>query len=122
MANSSEAVPSTSTDVNSDTNQAKSLVQMAEEKFLNDIGATLELHTRSATFACGGSVPFLSDVKDDEPGSAKSSEQSAVQPIEAFQIRFGEGSNSATVQVPGLSTFDSRFQDLLSACGLRLTY
>lgn len=51
--------------------QVKSLAKMAEAKILKDLGASLEEHARSATFACGGSVSFKTAIEETTKDASK---------------------------------------------------
>lgn len=62
-----------------------------ELMFLKDLKSSVKAQARSATFACGGSVPFKTKgAADQEAGKA----------IEAIQIRFGENGKGLVLTLP----------------------
>ena len=95
----------------------KSLAEMAQQRLLKDLGASLALHAQSATFACGGSVPFITNADVDEPDSfANTSNNVEVHKIFPVQIRFGEKGKGNTLTLPGDERSSKEFQDLLAVC------
>jgi hypothetical protein len=83
---------------------------------LKDLTSSLTRHARSATFACGGSVPVgdnssagsaLDEAVGDAAASATTNE---------VQIRFGEYGKGFSVVFPGSELTSEGVKELLSAC------
>ena len=106
--------------------QMKSLAQMAEAKILKDLSSSLETHARSATFACGGSVPFKvavaisTGVKPKEPSQEESDNASIPKAdtamIDDVQVRFGLSGSGFTVNFNKDGPTSKDFDHLLKAC------
>ncbi len=95
----------------------KSLAEMAEKKILKDLAASLDTHARSATFACGGTVPFTTTTQAGEPGTSTSAANEAEHyEISPIQIRFGESGQGITLTLPGADPSPKEFQQLLTTC------
>lgn len=94
---------------------SKSLAKMAEKKVLEDLADSFKTHARSATFACGGSVPFSTNVKTEDPddGTESDPEPRKIRPV---QVRFGEDGKGNTVIIPDAKASSKQFQALFSAC------
>lgn len=94
---------------NPEVDQAKgasSLVSMAQEKVLNDLKSSIAEHGRTATFACGGSIPF----------KGSGSDNSRLASTDPTQIRFGEQDRGIPVTLPADTASSKPLQQLLAAC------
>lgn len=111
--------------------QVKSLAKMAEAKILKDLGASLETHARSATFACGGSVSFKTateetakDASDDGAQQERVNEGQNVaegeptpSTIDDVQVRFGPSGTGFTVVFGQRGPSSNKdFEHLLKTC------
>jgi hypothetical protein len=76
---------------------------MAEATLLEEIKASLATHARSATFACGGSIPLLASSKTSNASSS----------FGPFQIRYGNSGSGITLVVPDSNASSQEFQELL---------
>ena len=94
----------------------RSLAEMAERKLLNDLEASLQQHARSATFACGGSVPFTKNTDSTGLESSADAVNRSVHQIYPVQIRFGENGKGIALTLPGAEASSKEFQELLSVC------
>jgi hypothetical protein len=93
----------------------KSLAKLVERKLLKDLTSSLTRHARSATFACGGSVP----VGDSSAGSAldeAAGDAVVSATTNEVQIRFGEYGKGFSVVLPGSDSTSEGVKELLSAC------
>lgn len=77
---------------------------MAEASILKDIKASLATHARSATFACGGSIPIKVCTKTGGVTTSTS-------PI---QVRFGKNGLGSTLNIPGSDASSKEFKDLIN--------
>ena len=76
-------------DTNAGKRNVSSLAQMVSKKLLDDVGSSITHDAQSGTFACGGSVPFISSAdKSAETADVSSSESQAIE-IPPVQLRFG---------------------------------
>ncbi|KAK3656072.1 hypothetical protein LTR56_003204 [Elasticomyces elasticus] len=78
---------------------ASSLVKMAQTAILDDITKSVRAQSKSATFACGGTLQVTQPKQGDEPADAKT-QTSTISPV---QIRFGDESKGLTATVPATS-------------------
>jgi hypothetical protein len=106
--------------------EVKSLARMAEKQILNDLSPSLETHARSATFACGGSVPFedtvvesvgetLEDLTEQKLSTTKSQE-TVKAAVDDVQVRFGLSGSGITVKFSKDGPSPADFEHLLKAC------
>ena len=71
--------------------ERESLAKMTQNKLLNEIKSSLDTHVRSATFACGGAVPFRSTTPSGDLAANTASEGTPqMSKISQVQVRFGE--------------------------------
>ena len=112
--------------------RVKKLAEMAQEKLLEDLSASLDSSARSATFACGGTVPFKTtniggknpEAKDkdddaghsitDGPNSEKISHDDIV--IDDIQVRFGKSGEGITVVFNTNGASTPELDQLIAAC------
>jgi hypothetical protein len=85
-------------------------MNLAEAHFVRDLGSSVVIQSREATFACGGRVHFDKDpyVLPLKPNSAR--------PIQPIDIRFGKSGAGVTLHFPGHTSSSTEFQSLLSTC------
>lgn len=114
--------------------KVKKLAEIAQEKLLQDLGASLASNARAATFACGGSVPFKTeDIKsdgvkannDDSDAAARNSTTSEYKPektsndiaaIDSIQVRFGKSGEGITVVFKNTGPSTLELGQLINAC------
>lgn len=111
--------------------EVKSLAKMAEAKILNDLSTSLETHARSATFACGGSVPFKAAIDQSagetssEPTQQKTDttvipqatkDEPPLTLIDDVQVRFGSTGEGFTLIFNKDGPSSNEFAHLLKAC------
>jgi hypothetical protein len=95
----------------------KSLAEMAEQRLLNDLAASLNSYAQSATFARGGSLPFATnEAANEQDSSAKRLMEGEVQKTSPIRIRFGESGKASISPYQTPNTTSKEFQELLSAC------
>lgn len=76
---------------------------MAQESLMKELKASLATHARSATFACGGSIPINLSNKTASTFPAYS-------PV---QVRFGWNGLGSTLNLPGSEPSSKEFEQLL---------
>jgi hypothetical protein len=76
-----------------------------EASLMEEIKASLDIHARSATFACGGATP----IKTTPAGST--TETIAFTP--SVQVRFGSNGLGNTLDIPGSEPSSTEFKELL---------
>ncbi|KAF2171374.1 hypothetical protein M409DRAFT_18490 [Zasmidium cellare ATCC 36951] len=79
-----------------------------ELKFLKELKSSVKAHARSATFACGGCVPFKTKGVADQ--------QDAGNAIDAIQIRFGENGRGVVLSLPQDSASMGELNALVDEC------
>ena len=95
--------------------------QAAEDKILNELRASLDSDPRSATFACGGSIPFKQADKADK-GKQIASEVGNVKEvavpfaIDPVQIFFGQSGKGITATIPTADGLSNELLELVAAC------
>ncbi|KAK4893682.1 hypothetical protein LTR27_007929 [Elasticomyces elasticus] len=86
---------------------------MAQAAILDDITQSVRAQSKSATFACGGSLQVAQPKQGDEPVGTKA-QTSTIPPV---QIRFGEVGKGSMIALPVNSEAQaSELQSLIAAC------
>ncbi|KAK3722919.1 hypothetical protein LTR37_002064 [Vermiconidia calcicola] len=97
--------------------RVKSLAKMAEDKVIKELIASLEVHARSATFACGGVVPIKQKPTHSAAPTTDTDTQAAKgNAIDPVQIRFGTSGSGVTVTFAHAEATSPELQALIQAC------
>jgi hypothetical protein len=98
---------------------------MAEARILEDLSSSLETHTRSATFACGGRVSFMApagltgeqikELSQQDSNSTRTPTANAAT-VDDVQIRFGPSGSGVTVNFNRDGPSSKDFEKLLKTC------
>jgi hypothetical protein len=81
-------------------------VTMSQTSLMDEIKASLATHARSATFACGGSIPIK-----QTPTKVTTETVSSSLPV---QVRYGSNGSGSTLNIPGSEPSSSEFKELLN--------
>jgi hypothetical protein len=95
----------------------KSLAEMAQQKLLDDLASSLNLQARSATFACGGTIPISVNAEAEKVESSTSATNGTqVHEILPVQIRFAKSGKGFTLVLPHADSPSTELAELLSEC------
>jgi hypothetical protein len=79
---------------------------MSQTSLMDEIKVSLATHARTATFACGGSIPI------DQKSTNITTETSSHSP--PVQVRYGSNGLGSTLNIPGFELSSTEFKELLN--------